>query len=78
MDKSQDFFFNLVPFSKECMKSKVCVQGVVALGGHFATLCREVYFHEVFFFRYYFSEGKGQYFNTFNHSYSEKSSNRAT
>ena len=29
---------------------KVSVLGVVALGGHFATLCREVDFYEVFFF----------------------------
>ena len=30
--------------------SKVSVQGVVTLGGHFATLCQEVDFYEVFFF----------------------------
>ena len=29
---------------------KVSVQGVVALGGHFATLCRELDFYEAFFF----------------------------
>ena len=33
--------------------AKVSVQGVVALGGHFATLCQEVDFYEaMFFFRY--------------------------
>ena len=59
--------------------SKVSVQGVVALGGHFATLCQEVDFYEAnFFFHYEFSKRKGKYFYTFNHSYSEKSSNRAT
>ena len=29
---------------------KVSVQGVVALGGHFATLCRELDFYEAIFF----------------------------
>ena len=29
---------------------KVSVQGVVALGGHFATFCLEVDFYEAFFF----------------------------
>ena len=32
------------------MYTNVSVQGVVALGGHFATLCREVNFFEAFFF----------------------------
>ena len=31
-------------------RSKVSVQGVVALGGHFATLCQEVDFYEAIFF----------------------------
>ena len=52
-------------------KIKVSVQGVVALGGHFATLCRVLDFYELF-------KRKGKYFYTFNHSYSEKSSKRAT
>ena len=33
-----------------CMMPKVSVQGVVALGGHFATLCWEVDFHEALSF----------------------------
>ena len=57
---------------------KISVQGVVALGSHFATLCRKVDFYEAFFFHYWFSKRKGKYFDTFNHSYSKKSSNRAT
>ena len=32
----------------------------------------------IFFFHYWFSKRKGKYFYTFNHSYSEKSSNKAT
>jgi hypothetical protein len=57
------------------MKSfKGSVQGVVALGSHFATLCQEVNFYEAFFIVTNFQK----YFYTFNHSYSEKSSNRAT
>ena len=31
---------------------KVSVQGVVALGGHFATFCQELDFNEAFFFHY--------------------------
>ena len=58
---------------------KVSVQGVVALGGHFATLCQEVDFYEAIFFSIIdFSKRKGKCFYTFNHFYSEKSSNRAT
>ena len=56
------------------ISAKVIVQGV---GGHFATLCREFDFYEVKKNRYYFSKRKGKYFYTFNHFYSEKSSNRA-
>ena len=50
--------------------SRVSVQGVVSLGGHFATLCREFDFYEVKKY-YYFSKGKRKYFYTFNHFYSE-------
>ena len=32
------------------VRLKVSVQGVVALGGHFATLCQEVDFYEAFSF----------------------------
>ena len=32
------------------MASKISVQGVVALGGHFATLCQEVDVYEAFFY----------------------------
>ena len=35
---------------------KVSVQGVVALGGPFATLCQEVDFYEAIFFQYQFSK----------------------
>ena len=44
--------------------NKVSVQGVVALGGHFATLCQEVDFYEanVFFFIINFHKEKA---NTF-------------
>ena len=44
---------------------RVSVQGVESLVGHYAG-------------SYYSSKRKGKYFYTFNHSYSEKSSNRAT
>ena len=37
---------------------KVSVQGVVALGGHFATLCLEVDFYEAFFFIINFQKEK--------------------
>ena len=57
------------------LHGKVSVQGVVALGGHFET-CQELDFYESFFY-YQFSKRKDKYFVTFNHSYSEKSSNRA-
>ena len=56
--------------------SRVSVQGVKSLGGHFACLCRESEFFEVKKY-YYFSKRKGKYFYTFNHFYSEKSSKRA-
>jgi hypothetical protein len=43
--------------------TKVSVQGVVALGGHFATLCRELDFYEaIFLFIINFQKEKG---NTF-------------
>jgi hypothetical protein len=35
-------------------------------------------FMKHFFFHHQFSKRKGNYSDTFNHSYSEKSSNRAT
>ena len=34
----------------KCFKTKISVQGVVALGGHFATLCQELDFYEATFF----------------------------
>ena len=58
--------------------NKVSVQGVVAHGCHFATLCREVDFIEAILLFVINFHRKGKYFYTFNHSYSEKSSNRAT
>ena len=39
-------------FANSCGELKVSVQGVVALGGHFAPLCQEVDFHEAIFFHY--------------------------
>ena len=54
------------------VEAKVSFQGVVALGGHFDTLCQEVDFYEAFFFIIGFQKEKA------NHSYSEKSSNKAT
>ena len=58
--------------------SRVSVQGVKSLGGHFACLCRGFEFYEVKKnFCYYFSKRKLKYFYTFNHFYSEKSSKRA-
>ena len=60
------------------VETRFSVQGVVTLDGHFETLCQEVHFYEAIFFHYEFSKRKGKYFYTFNHSYSEKSSNRAT
>ena len=57
-------------------RTRVSVQGVKSLGGHFACLCRRFDFYEVKK-KYYFSKRKGKYFYTFNHFYSEKSSKRA-
>ena len=58
--------------------TRVSVQGVKSLGGHFACLCRGFEFYEVKKnFCYYFSKRKCKYFYTFNHFYSEKSSKRA-
>ena len=48
---------------------------VVALGCHFATLCQELDFWSNFFFIINFWKEKA---NTFNHSSSKKSKNRAT
>jgi hypothetical protein len=42
---------SLISFG-ESSKFNVSVQGVVALGDHFATLCQEVDFYEDFFFHY--------------------------
>ena len=63
--------------SEKSFGSRVSVQGVVSLGGHFATLCRELDFYEVKKMYYYYSKRKGKYFYTFNHFYSKKSSKRA-
>ena len=56
--------------------SRVSVQGVKSLGGHFACLSQGFEFYEVKKNSYYFSKRKWKYFYTFNHSYSEKSSKR--
>ena len=55
--------------------TRVSVQGVKLLGGHFACLCREFDFNEVKRILS-FSRRKGKYLYTFNHFYSEKSSKR--
>ena len=68
MSKAKLWFF---------IKTRVSVQGVKSLGGHYACLCRGLEFYEVIFFYYYFSKRKCKYFYTFNHFYSEKSSKRA-
>ena len=53
---------------------KVSVQGVAALGSHFAILCRKLDFYEVkkdlinVGFDYQFSKRKGKYFYPFIHS----------
>ena len=57
---------------------KVSVQGVVALGSHFATFCQEVDFYEASCFQYQFSKRQDKHFHSFNRFYSKKSSNRAT
>ena len=75
---------DLTEFSHACMtalfrskKTRVSVQGVKSLGGHFACLCRGFEYYEVKKNCYYFSKRKWKYFYTFNHFYSEKSSKRA-
>ena len=75
-----EFLQNLNPVPHKGLSlPKVSVQGVVALGGHFATLCQELDFYEAFFFIIDFQKEKeNTYFDTFTYSYSEKSSNRAT
>jgi hypothetical protein len=55
---------------------RVSVQGVISLGNHFATLCREFDFYEVKKNYCYSSKRKGKYFYTYNHFYSEMSSKR--
>ena len=59
------------------VQTRVSVQGVKSLGGHFACLCRGFEFNEVKKNCYYFSKRKWKYFYTFYHFYSEKSSKRA-
>ena len=56
--------------------SRVSVQGVRSLGGHFACLCRGFDFYEVKKNILFFKK-KREIFYTFNHFYSEKSSKRA-
>ena len=57
--------------------SRVSVQGVKSLGGHFACLCWGFEFYEVKKNCFYFSKRKWKYFYTFYHFYSEKSLKRA-
>ena len=56
--------------------TRVSVQGVKSLGGHFACLCWGFEFYEVKKKKlcYYFSKRKWKYFYTFYHFYSVKSS----
>ena len=73
---------DLLIFRKDMMidlgrgSTRVSVQGVKSLGGHFACLCRGFEFYEVKkkFFGYYFSKRKWKYFYTFYHFYNKKSS----
>jgi len=61
------------------MAAKVSAQGVVAFGGHFATLSQGVDFYAAKKMYYdLFSKREGKYFYTFNHSFSERSLNTAT
>ena len=71
--------FSVGFFFKSRSSTRVSVQGVKSLGGHFASLCRGFEFYEVKknFLCYYFSKRKWKYFYTFYHFYSEKSSKRA-
>jgi hypothetical protein len=57
------------------MAAKVSVQGVVALGGHFATLCQGIDFYAA---KKSITNFQNEKANTFNISYSEKSSNTAS
>ena len=52
-------------YATKSTETRVSVQGVVSLGGHFATLCREFDFYEVKKKYYYFSKRKWKYFYTF-------------
>ena len=56
-----------------CIGTRVSVQGVVAIGGHFATLCQEVDFYEAFFFIINFQKEKTNTF-TFLITFSSKKS----
>ena len=60
--------FKVVKFNPNSFKNigkfKVSVQGVVALGGHFATFCQEVDFYD-FFFPYEFIKKKRQILSHF-------------
>ena len=62
------FFCQIV----DSLKSRVSVQGVKSLGGHFACICQGVDFYEVKKVLLFF---KQKYFHSFNHFYSEKSTN---
>ena len=54
--KSNIFFFF---FFSKCLATRVSVQGVKSLGGHFACLCRGFEFYEVKKNCYYFSKKNG-------------------
>ena len=77
MVKIEYNFMETFKFHLVVVCSRVNVQGVKSLGGHFASLCREFDFYKVKKNCYYFSKRKWKHFYTFNHFYSEKSSKRA-
>ena len=77
MVKIEYNFMETFKFHLVVVCSRVNVQGVKSLGGHFACLCREFDFYEVKKNCYYFSKRKGKYFYAFNYFCSEKSSKRA-
>ena len=57
--------------------TRVSVQGIKSLGGHYACLCQEFEFYKVKKNCHYFSKRKWKYFYTFYHFYFEESSKRA-
>ena len=78
-----DFIRHSLKFYKKASKSDIYlyrneVEQSLAYGGLFSTLCHEFDFYEAIIFSLLIFKKKDKYFDTFNHSYSEKSSSRAT